>query len=157
MYTVQNPKYISRIKNYLEHQHFMKHLGFRLDEIKPGETQGFLEVKEIHRQQKGLLHGGVVTTIADIVAGFAAYTLVPEDYNVVTGEIKVSFLNPGLTNKIYARGWVLKSGRKLNFCEAEVWEMYNGEKRMLAKASTSMITLNPNDLGSKNIANQSHA
>lgn len=154
MYTVQNPNYILRIESYLKRQKFMKHLGFHLDVIEAGETRGFLEVKEIHKQQKGLLHGGVVTTVADIVAGFAAYTLVPENYNVVTGEIKVSFLNPGLTDKIYAHGWVLKSGRKLNFCEAEVWEIHKGEKRMLAKASTSMITLNPSDLGSKNISGQ---
>jgi uncharacterized protein (TIGR00369 family) len=148
MYKVQNPNYKQRIKKYLERQEFMKHIGFNLEEIKPGETKGSIDIKQIHKQQKGLLHGGVVTTIADIVAGFSAYTLVPEDYNVVTGEIKVSFLNPGLTDKVYARGWVIKSGRKLNFCESEVWEMYKGEKRILAKASTTMITLYPNDIGS---------
>ena len=126
----------------------MKHIGFRLEVIKPGETEGSLEIKSIHKQQKGLLHGGVVTTIADIVAGFSAYTLVPEDYNVVTGEIKISFLNPGLTDKVWAKGWVIKSGRKLNVCEAEVWEIYKGEKRVLAKASTTMITLLPGDTGS---------
>lgn len=151
MQTVRNPKYKERIERYLERQFFMKHLGFELDEIKPGETSGFLKIEEIHKQQKGLLHGGVITTVADIVAGFAAYTLVPEEYNVVTGEIKVSFLNPGLTDKIYARGWVLKSGKKLSFCEAEVWEVLNDEKRLLAKATTSMITLQPADLGSKNL------
>ena len=152
MYKVKNPEYENRIKLYLNRQEFMKHIGISLDSIKPGETEGSLEVKKIHKQQKGLLHGGVITTIADIVAGFSAYTLVPANYNVVTGEIKVSFLNPGLTNKIFARGWVLKSGRKLNFCEAEVWEIYEGKKRMLAKASTTMITLYPDDVGSSIIS-----
>ena len=148
MYKVQNPGYKERIEKYLERQEFMNLIGFKLEIIEPGRTEGSLEVKPVHRQQKGLLHGGVVTTIADIVAGFSAYTLVPHDYNVVTGEIKISFLNPGLTNKIWAKGWVIKSGRKLNFCEAEVWEVYKDSKRMLAKASTTMITLLPGDTGS---------
>lgn len=152
MYKVQNPNYKKRIQRYLGRQEFMKLIGFKLESIELGETKGSLEVKKDHKQQKGLLHGGVVTTIADIVAGFSAYTLVPENYNVVTGEIKISFLNPGLSDKVYARGWVIKSGRKLNFCESEVWEIYEGKKRLLAKASSTMITLYPNDIGSSIIS-----
>ena len=152
MHKVQNPKYKQRVERYLERQEFMKHIEFHLDEIGPGITSGSLEVRKFHKQQKGLLHGGVIMTIADIVAGFSAYTLVPETYNVVTGEIKISFLNPGLTEKVFAKGWVIKSGRKLNFCESEVWEMVDGKKRPLAKASTTMITLYPDDIGSKIIS-----
>jgi len=152
MIKVQNPDYKQRIEKYLERQEFMKLIGFQLEVIEAGVTEGSLEIRDVHKQQKGLLHGGVVTTIADIVAGFSAYTLVPEDYNVVTGEIKISFLNPGLTNKVWAKGWVIKSGRKLNFCEAEVWEEFKGSKRILAKASTTMITLLPGDTGSVNIS-----
>lgn len=152
MFKVQNPDYKERILKYLERQEFMKHIEFELNVIKPGETEGSLNVKEVHRQQKGLLHGGVISTIADIVAGFAAYTLVPANLNVVTGEIKISYLNPGLTERVYAKGWVIKTGRKLQFCEAEVWEIHNGKRRVLAKASTTMITLNPEDVGSKIIS-----
>lgn len=149
---IRNPKYKERIERYLERQNFMKLLDIHLDEIKPGETFATMKVKEKHKQQKGLVHGGVVATLADIVAGFAAYTLVPEENNVVTGEIKISYLNPGLGNVLEAKGWVLKPGKKLNFCESEVWDVRNdGTKKLIAKASTTMITLNPGDVGSKNL------
>ncbi len=143
MQKVRNSEYRTRIEKYLERQYFMKHIGFVLDTIEPGLTEGSLKISNEHKQQKGLVHGGVIATVADIVAGFAAYTLVPEDYNVVTGEIKISYLRPGTCDEIFAKGWVLKSGSKLNFCEAEVWQICNNEKMLIAKASTTMVTIPP--------------
>lgn len=141
-----NPDYRSRIEKYLEGQHFMKHINFTLDVIKEGVTEGWLNIEDIHKQQRGFVHGGVIATLADITAGFAAYTLVPEDHHVVTGELKVSYLNPGVGEKLYVKGWVLKQGRKMNFCEAEVWSLKNQEKTLIAKASTTMVTIFPEDI-----------
>ena len=121
----------------------MHHIHFDLDIIEPGKTKGWLEIAEIHQQQKGYVHGGVIATVADITAGFAAYTLVPEDHHVVTGEIKVSYFSPGIGDKLYAEGYVVKPGKKINFCEAEVWCLNGEEKTLIAKASTSMVTVFP--------------
>lgn len=141
-----NPEYKARVEKYLERQHFMKHIDFSLDVIEEGVTEGWLDIQEIHKQQKGLVHGGVIATLADITAGFAAYTLVPEDQHVVTGEIKVSYLNPGIGEKLHAKGWVLKQGRKMNFCEAEVWCLNGKERTLIAKATTTMVTVFPEDI-----------
>ena len=137
----RNTDYEARVRKYLERQNFMHHIHFHLDHIAPGETSGRLKVEDIHKQQKGLVHGGVIATLADIVAGFSAYTLVAADQNVVTGEIKISFLRPAKGEELYARGYVLKSGKKINFCEAEVWSIEDQERVLVAKASTSMITI----------------
>lgn len=124
----------------------MKLVGFELQVIEAGRTEGWLELRRDHQQQTGLVHGGVTATIADIVAGFAAYTTVPEDHHVVTGEIKISYFSPGRGDKLQAIGYVVKQGRKLNFCEAEVW-CYNGEeKTLIAKATTTMATIFPEDV-----------
>lgn len=146
---IYNPNYKSRIEKFLERQFFMKHIGFDLNVISEGCTEGWLDIKQIHHQQKGLVHGGVTATVADIVAGFAAYTLVPEDHHVVTAEIKISYFKAGVGDKLYAKGWVLKQGRKLNFCEAEVY-VVNGEKKtLIAKACTTMATIFPEDINHK--------
>lgn len=138
--------YKSRIEKFLERQYFMKHIHFDLNVIEKGRTEGTLKIEQIHHQQKGLLHGGVIATVADIVAGFAAYTMVPEDHHVVTGELKVSYLNPGIGDKLHAIGYVLKSGRKMNFCEAEVWCVNGEERTLIAKATTTMVTIFPEDV-----------
>ena len=142
---VYNPDYKELVLQHLEKQYFMKHIGFQLDLIEPGRTEGSLDLQQIHLQQKGFAHGGLVSTLADITAGFAAYTLVPKDHGVVTGEIKVSYLNPGVGDKLIAKGWVLKQGRKMNFCEAEVWCVSNGNEVLIAKASATMVTIAPGE------------
>ncbi|MCA6073890.1 PaaI family thioesterase [Fulvivirga sedimenti] len=138
--------YKQRVKTFLERQYFMKHIGFDLNVIEEGRTEGVLEVEQIHHQQKGLVHGGVIATLADITAGFAAYTMVQPDHHVVTGEIKVSYLNPGVGKKLRSVGWVLKSGKKLQFCEAEVYDIRESGEVLIAKATTTMVVLSPGDL-----------
>ncbi len=138
--------YKHRVSAFLERQYFMKHIGFDLNIIEKGRTEGILEVQQIHHQQKGLVHGGVIATLADITAGFAAYTMVPHDHHVVTGEIKVSYLNPGVGKKLRSVGWVLKSGKKLQFCESEVYDVRDENEVLIAKATTTMVVLSPGDL-----------
>lgn len=125
----------------------MQHIHFDLDVIEKGKTEGWLEIEKIHKQQNSIVHGGVIATLADITQGFAAYTMVPEDHHVVTGEIKISYLNPCIGQRIRAIGTVLKSGRKLNFCEAEIWVMDNGNKTMIAKSTATMVTVFPEEVG----------
>ncbi|KYG85303.1 thioesterase [Roseivirga seohaensis] len=146
MIKVLNPNFKSRIEKFLERQYFMKLVGFDLNVIEAGTTEGWLTLKQEHQQQTGLVHGGVTATVADIVAGFAAYTVVPEDHHVVTGEIKISYFSKGKGDRLHAIGKVIKQGRKLNFCEAEVWCL-DGEKRtLIAKATTTMATIFPEDI-----------
>ncbi|MEC7752621.1 PaaI family thioesterase [Roseivirga sp. UBA1976] len=149
MVKVFNQNYKARIEKFLERQHFMKLVGFDLNVIDEGRTEGWLELREEHQQQTGLVHGGVTATVADIVAGFSAYTVVAEDQHVVTGEIKISYFAPGRGQKLYAKGWVVKQGKKMNFCEAEVW-CIDGEKRtLIAKATTTMVTLFSEDVAKR--------
>lgn len=143
---VQNPNYKERVLKHLEGQYFMKHIGFKMLEVEPGRTMGELNLEQIHKQQAGFAHGGLVATLADITAGFAAVTLVAEDQRVVTGELKISYLNPGVGKKLKAVGWVLKQGRKMNFCEAEVWAIADDKEKLIAKASATMVTIFPEDV-----------
>ncbi len=146
MIKTYNKNFKERIQKYLGGQHFMKLMNFELTVIEAGRTEGWLTISSDHKQQKGLLHGGVTATVADIVAGFAAYTLVPEDYHVVTAELKVSYLNPGLGDQLHAIGTVLKQGKKMNFCEAEVYTVTGEKRTLIAKATTTMAVISPEDL-----------
>lgn len=150
MLRTHNKDYKKRVQKFLDGQHFMHLIGFDLSVISEGRTEGFLQVAQKHKQQKGFVHGGLVATLADITAGFAAYTLVPEDQHVVTAEIKVSYFRPAVGEKLHVIGYVVKQGRKINFCEAEVWDISYDSKgqevrELAAKATTSMATVFPED------------
>lgn len=146
---VNSPNYKVRVEKFLERQEFMKHIGFKLQVIEEGRTEGTLDIQKIHQQQKGLVHGGVTATVADIVAGFAAYTTVPAECHVVTAEIKISYFKAGMGDQLHAIGYVVKKGRKLNFCEAEVWSVSGKERHLIAKASTTMAVIWPSDVNHK--------
>lgn len=142
-----NPDFRADIEEKLERQEFMKLMGFQVTKIEVGRVEGELILEQRHRQHKGFAHGGVIATLADIVAGFAAVSLVPKGHHVVTAEIKVSYFHPGVGDKLLAKGFVLKQGRKLNFCEAEVYVVVgDNEPLLIAKASASMANITPEDL-----------
>lgn len=141
-----NPDYEQDIRQKLEHQEYMKFVGFTVTKIAVGRVEGELNLTKRHRQHTGFAHGGLIATLADIVAGFAAVSLVPKGHQVVTAELKVSYFHPGVGDKLLARGYVLKPGRRLNFCEAEVFEVREGAAPLLiAKASATMATITPED------------
>lgn len=141
MYQTQNPDFKKVIEEKLTRQYFMKHIRFDLTKIEAGLVEGEMPILEIHQQQNGALHGGLISTLCDIVAGFAAFSLVPPNKHVVTAEIKVSYLWGGKGEKVFAKGWVLKPGSKLHFCESEVWTENSGEQKMIAKATTTMAVI----------------
>lgn len=136
-----NAEFKSRVAGKIKGNAFMHHLGLEITRIEPGLVEGILEVKPHHLQQFGRLHGGVVTALADISAGFAVYTLAPADLDVVTGEIKISYLRPGLGTQIKAVGTVLKPGKSVSFAESEIYSIQNGEEILIAKATTTMILI----------------
>ncbi len=123
------------VEEKMELNHFMNHLGFKINKIEAGLIEGELKIEPQHRQQIGFLHGGVIATLADLVAGFASYSLVGNTQTVVTVELKISYFNPGVGDTAFCRGFVLKAGQKLIFSEAEIFVNNSGGETMVAKAS----------------------
>ncbi|MGV3538562.1 MAG: PaaI family thioesterase [Rufibacter sp.] len=137
-----NPQFRDTVKEKLRRQFYMHLLGFEIETIEIGRIEGRLTLEEKHKQHKGFVHGGVTATLADIVMGFAAVTLVPAEYHVVTADLRVSYLNPGVGEVLLAKGWVLKQGKKLNFCEAEIFSIDgHGQQTLIAKASSTMAII----------------
>lgn len=136
----------ARIRRKLQRQHFMHLIGADLTRIEPGRVEATLDLQQQHQQQRGFAHGGLVATLCDLVAGFAGVTLIPDGHGLVTAELKVSYLHPGLGERLVASGWVLKAGRRLHFCEAEV-RAFGGrnpaEGLVIAKASATMAVVEP--------------
>lgn len=116
---------------------FFNHLGIKATTIGNGMVEATIILKDEYRQHLGIAHGGLICTIADSVAGFAAISVTPSEYEVATVELKISFLKPAKGLELYAKGWVIKKGRTFHFCEAEVWD----EEILVAKVSTTMAVL----------------
>lgn len=119
----------------------MQWMGFVITKIDPGYLEGELDFKELHHQQNGWLHGGVSATMLDMIQGFAAYSMVEDGQKVFTVEAKISYFNPGTAEKFYARGGVIKAGRRFHFCEAEVYYLKDGEEITVVRGSSTMAVV----------------
>lgn len=142
MWQPKHPDYEAYVRLKHSRNKFLQDLGYVIDVIQPGLTEGHLDFKEKHEQQNGFLHGGIISTLCDMACGFAAYTLVDEGTQVFTVELKVSFLRTTEAGTVYAKGWIVKPGRMFHFCEGEVFERQGAEKRLIAKATTTMAVVN---------------
>lgn len=111
---------LAQVRAAFARQGFMRNLGGRLLEIAPGRCVIEADFRDDLTQHHGLFHAGVLTTLADNACGFAAMSLQPPDGEVLTVEFKVSFLRPGIGVAAVARGEVMKPGRNLTFCRADV-------------------------------------
>ncbi len=137
-----NPDYQNSIAEKMKANHFMNFIGFKTSLVQPGLIEGNLTILKEHTQQIGFLHGGVIATLVDLVAGFAAYTLVKPGDHVVTVEMKVVYLNPGIGQTAFAKGYVIKAGNRLHFSESEIWVNNNGVDTLVAKGYATFAVIN---------------
>jgi uncharacterized protein (TIGR00369 family) len=131
----------ARIAEKLKGQRFMRHLGFEITRIDQGEVEGEMLLAEFALQQMDFVHGGVTATLADIVAGFAAYTCSPLDRNVVTSGLHIQYFAPGYGERLRAVGRVVKAGSRLHYCESEVYAVDTGGERLIARAISTMAVV----------------
>ena len=143
LFELPNEEITEKMRAKLAANRFMHHLGFQTTRVADGLVEGELPMQEAFRQQNGFAHGGIISTLCDTVAGFAAYTVAALPDQVVTAELKVSYYYPATGDTLYAKGWVEKRGRKVQFCESEVYGFHNGERRVFAKATATMMVLEP--------------
>jgi uncharacterized protein (TIGR00369 family) len=120
-FAVSDPNYERRVRQSFSRQGFMKHLGARLTELKPGAAELRAALREELTQQHGYFHGGVSGSLADVACGYAAYTLMPEDSSVLTVEYKINLLAPAAGEELIARARVVRSGKTLKICTADVF------------------------------------
>ena len=80
----------------------------------------------------------MATSIVDSACGYAALTMLPDNFEVLTIEFKVNFLKPAKTNKLIAIGRVLQSGKTLTVCEGFVFD--ETETKLIAKMTATIIS-----------------
>jgi len=116
-----------RCKESFDRQGLMTLLGARLVEAANGRAVIEVRYREDLTQQHGYFHGGVVTSIADVACGYAAYTTMPEDASVLTVEFKINLMNPAAGGRLRAEATVRKAGRTLVVVAATV-TVISGER-----------------------------
>lgn len=137
-----NPNYRQFVQEQFTRAAFVQDLGIALRDFAPGWCETSLSLEERHCQQDGVVHAGVVTTLADHTSGMAAGTLCPANRKVLTVEFKLNLLRPGIPPGILCRADVLKPGRTISVVQAEVRQAHEGgEPGKLVAVMTATMAL----------------
>ena len=140
-----NSSFAAEIKESFALQSVMSLIGAELSMVAPGVVEITLPYRSDLAQQHGYLHAGMVTTIADSACGYAAYSLMPADSEVLSVEFKVNLLRPAKGEKFLAHGEVIKSGKTLTVVRADVFGIAAmGERELVATMLGTMICLRRN-------------
>jgi uncharacterized protein (TIGR00369 family) len=122
-------------------QGFIAFCRFQPDNVSWGQFRSSLQVEDVHRQQDGFIHAGVLATMADHTAGYAAFTVVPEDHQILTVEFKINFLRPAYGHKVLCESSVLKPGRTLIISESNLWDFRGQKSVQTAKATVTLMAV----------------
>jgi uncharacterized protein (TIGR00369 family) len=133
-----DPNFEQKVRDSFSRQKLMDTIGARINKIAPGYCEIHLNYIADLTQQHGFFHGGIIGTIADTSAGYAAYSLMPAGDSVLTVEYKLNLVAPGDGNRLIARGHVVKPGRTLTIAKADVWVLKDGIEKLCA---TTLVTL----------------
>jgi len=130
--TPSDSDYENRIRESFARQGMMTTLGAELRRIAPGEVEIELAVTDRVSQQHGFAHAGAVAAIADSACGYAAATLLPANSGVLAVEFKINLMAPAAGPRLIARARVIRSGRTLTVCQADVYSVSADEERIVA-------------------------
>jgi uncharacterized protein (TIGR00369 family) len=128
---------------------FIKYCGFEAEVVRHGYFLSRVQIEEHHRQQDGFIHAGVMATMADHTAGYAAFTTVPEDYQILTIEFKVNFLRPAYGERLVCRSRTLREGLQIIIGESEVFDQRGDEEALVAKALVTLMAVHRDKITSR--------
>ena len=118
--------------NVLAAQPFSAALGTKLVQFGGGRAELELAVTDLHRQQFGFVHGGVLAYLADNALTFAGGSeLGPE---VLTVEMKINYLRPARGPTLVARAVVVNAGKALAVCRCDLFDVDDSAEALCAIA-----------------------
>jgi uncharacterized protein (TIGR00369 family) len=132
----------SRLKNSAPGRLF----GYRLDSIGAGTAVMSMRVSSRHKQIHGVVHGGILASLADTAGAMAAYPGLPKGTRLATVEMKINYLEPVDRGPIFAQARVLRLGRTLVIAECEI---IDADGNLAAKALMTFALMHESEKRSR--------
>ena len=137
----QDPLFEERVRASFARQAFMTTLGARIVSVAPGDVVLELPFHQALTQQHGFLHAGVLAALADNACGFAALSLMPPGAAVMSVEFKINLMTPAAGSIFKAAGRVIRAGRTLTVCGAEVIATNGDQEKVVAVMQATMMSV----------------
>jgi 1,4-dihydroxy-2-naphthoyl-CoA hydrolase len=124
------------VERLLAKSAFDAHIGTEFLDLGPDEARARIAVRDHHKQPFGLVHGGVVATLAESICSPATYNAVADDEMTVMGQSNdTAFLRPITGGQVNAVARPRHRGRT-----TWVWdvEISDADERLCALARVTI-------------------
>ncbi|MEK7402089.1 MAG: PaaI family thioesterase [Gemmatimonadota bacterium] len=136
-----DPGFEARVRASFAKQAFMATIGAEIAELSAGRVSLRMNVRDDLTQQHGFVHAGAIASLADSACGYAALSLMPADAAVLSVEFKVNMLSPAKGDAIIARAEVIRPGRTIMVCRADVFSINGKEEKLVAAMQGTMMVV----------------
>ena len=132
----------TQVRHIFDSANFVRDMGMQLTRIEDEYCETILVPAERHLQQHGLIHAGVMATMADHTSGCAARGVVGFDHDVVSVEFKISFYAPQSPTVCAAAAACFEPVRCWSFAKQKFSLRKTGEEKMVSKAMVTLAVKN---------------
>jgi uncharacterized protein (TIGR00369 family) len=131
-------RHLENLKERVRRSPFHQWAGMELVSIGDGRAELTMELRPQHFNPQGIVHGGIITALADTAIGLALRSQLRPGLTHRTAQLNVHFLAKGEGSRLVGRGRSVHLGQRMGYGESEVLD---GQGRLLARASGTFIVL----------------
>jgi uncharacterized protein (TIGR00369 family) len=110
---------------------FNQYLGVRVTRMESGEAEASVELAPHHTNNRGVAHGGVVSSLLDSAMGAAVISAIPKEWWCATTALTIQFVAGAHEGTLTATGKVVRRGRSIAFVQGEA---HDASGRLMATA-----------------------
>jgi acyl-CoA thioesterase len=131
-------RHLDDLKQRVHGSPFHQWAGLELVSVGDGLAELRMELQPHHFNPQGIVHGGIITAVADTSIGLALRSRLRAGLTHRTAQLNVHFLAKGEGTRLIGRGRAIHLGQRMGYGEAEVLDT---DGQMLARATGTFIVL----------------
>ena len=132
-----------KIRDSFARQTMMTTIGAEISAIQPGKVSIRVPISDGILQQHGFAHAAVCFAIGDSAAGYSALSVMPDQAEVLTAEMKINLLSPAAGDYLEATGHVIRNGKRLVVVSANVIAIDGDTRKEIAVLQGTMVPVFP--------------
>jgi len=131
-------RHLELLKDRVRDSPFHRWAGLELVSIGDGRAELRMALEPHHFNPQGIVHGGIISAIADTAIGLALRSQLRSGLTHRTAQLNVHFLAKGEGTVLVGQGRAVHLGQRMGYGESAVLD---GDGRLLARASGTFIVL----------------
>lgn len=137
----KDPRWQEKVRESFAKQGIMAHLGAAMTALSPGHCEISVPYRLALSQQMGFFHAGVTSTILDSAGGYAGFSLMAENTEVLSVEFKINLLAPADGDQLIGQGRVVRAGKSIVVTQIDGWVEKKGVRHHCAIMQQTLMTM----------------